>query len=403
MKVERLYTGADVATMKDGEYNLIKDGAIGVSQGRIKFVGTLAASRNIKAAQTIPLKGGVITPGLVDCHTHLIFGGNRAGEFEQRLNGVSYEEIAKNGGGIASSVRHTREATEEQLVELAQPRLDALMAEGVTCVEIKSGYGLSTEHEMKMLKAANTLIEKNAVVGLTTCLAAHALPPEFKDDPDGYIDYLCEDTLPKVAKSGLADAVDAFCEGIGFSVEQTKKYFEKATKLDLPVKLHAEQLSALGGASLAASFNALSADHLEYLTQDDVDAMAKAGTVAVLLPGAFYVLKETKLPPIQALRDAGVPMAIATDINPGTSPVLSMRLMMNMACTCFGMTPQEALAGATLYGAQALGQESELGSIEVGKRADFVHWAVNEPGELAYWVGGNLMKMRVVGGVVTHV
>ena len=403
MKVDRLYTGAKIATMKDGKYNLIEKGAIGVTNGVIRFVGKAVEGSKLKAKQTIPLQGGVITPGLVDCHTHLVFGGNRSGEFEQRLNGVSYEEIAKQGGGIASSVKHTRAATEQELIDLAQPRLQALIDEGVTCVEIKSGYGLSTEHELKMLRAANKLIENNDVVGLTTCLAAHALPPEFKDDADGYIDYLCEDTLPKVAKSGLADAVDAFCEGIGFSVEQTRKYFETATQLDLPVKLHAEQLSALGGATLAAQFEALSADHLEYLTQDDVDAMAKAGTVAVLLPGPFYVLKETKLPPIQALRDAGVPIAIATDINPGTSPVLSVRLMMSMACTYFGMTPEESLAGATLYGAQALGQETEMGSIEVGKRADFVHWAVNEPGELAYWVGGNLMKMRVVGGLVTHV
>jgi len=403
VKVDRLYTGANIATMKDGEYNLIKNGAIGVTNGVIRFIGKANAATKLKAKQTIPLQGGVITPGLVDCHTHLIFGGNRAGEFEQRLNGVSYEEIAKSGGGIASSVKHTREATEQELVELAQPRLNALMEDGVTCVEIKSGYGLSTEHELKMLRAANKLIETNQVVGLTTCLAAHALPEEFKDDADGYIDYLCNDTLPKVAKSGLADAVDAFCEGIGFSVEQTRKYFEKAAELDLPIKLHAEQLSALGGSTLAAEFNALSADHLEYLSQDDVNAMAKSGTVAVLLPGAFYVLKETKLPPIQAMRDAGVKMAIATDINPGTSPVLSMRLMMNMACTSFGLTPEEALAGATIYGAKALGQDDELGSIEVGKRADFVHWNVSEPGELAYWVGGNLMKMRVVGGVVTHV
>jgi imidazolonepropionase len=400
---DSLWLGANIATMKRGRYSLIERGAIGVRNGHIAWIGAQdELPRGYETKHTYRLEGGLITPGLVDCHTHLIFGGNRANEFEMRLNGASYQDIANAGGGIISSVKATRAASVTELVTMAQPRLASLMADGVTTIEIKSGYGLNLQSEIDMLRAAKALLDTNPIDVKTTCLAAHALPPEFIGRPDDYIDYLCSEVLPKVAQLGLADAVDAFCEGIGFSVEQTERYFKAAQKLDLPVKLHAEQLSALGGSTMAAGFRALSADHLEYVTEEDVKAMAAAGSVAVILPGAFYVLRETQKPPIELFRKHKVPMAIATDANPGTAPVLSLRLMMNMACTLFGMTPEEALAGATLHGAKALGVDHQVGSLEEGKKANFIHWNVSFPGELSYWLGGQLLQRRVYLGEVSE-
>lgn len=397
MVFDSVWRGAHVATMKDGVYSAIENAAIGVVNGRIAWIGEAADLPEYQTLAEHDLAGGWITPGLIDCHTHLVFGGNRAGEFEQRLNGVTYQEIAKQGGGIASSVRATREASEDDLVKSAKRRLQSLMQDGVTTVEIKSGYGLSLESELKMLRVAARLDEELSVTVKRTCLAAHAMPPEYSDK-DEYINYLCETVLPEVAKLGMADAVDAFCEGIAFSTEQVERYFQTAKALGLPVKLHAEQLSALGGSRMAASYQALSADHLEFMEEADVKAMAKSGTVAVLLPGAFYTLKETQLPPMDLLRQYGVDIAIATDANPGTSPALSLRLMMNMACTLFAMTPEESLAGATIHAAKALGISDTHGTLEVGKMADFVCWEVESPGELCYWLGGQLLKQRIQHG-----
>ncbi|MEP3350267.1 MAG: imidazolonepropionase [Marinomonas sp.] len=394
LQLDSLWLGASVATMKDGRYNAIEKAAIGVFAGRIVWLGEAKNLPEYQAKQEHHLAGGWITPGLIDCHTHLVFGGNRAGEFEQRLNGVSYQDIAKQGGGIASSVKATREASEVELIESATRRLKSLMADGVTTVEIKSGYGLSLDSELKMLRVATELGNEHPVTIKRTCLAAHAMPPEY-DDKDAYIDYLCDTVLPKVAALGMADAVDAFCEGIAFSTEQVARYFKTAADLGLPVKIHAEQLSSLGGTRMASSFKALSADHIEFIEEADVIAMAESDTVAVLLPGAFFTLKETQRPPIDLLRQHGVKMAIATDANPGTSPALSLRLMMNMSCTLFALTPEEALAGATIHAAKALGMSDTHGSLEVGKVADFVCWDVESPGELSYWLGGNLVKTRV--------
>ena len=397
MKLDSLWRGAHAATMKNGLYSVIENAAIGVVGGRIVWIGEEKDLPDYLTQQEQDLGGGWITPGLIDCHTHLVFGGNRAGEFEQRLNGVSYQEIAQQGGGIASSVKATRDASEAELITSAARRLKSLMADGVTTVEIKSGYGLSLDAELKMLRVAGQLGNDFPVTVKRTCLAAHAMPPEFKDKDD-YIDYLCETLLPKAAKLGMADAVDAFCEGIAFSTEQVARYFKTAESLGLPVKIHAEQLSSLGGTAMAASFKALSADHIEFIEESDVKAMAESGTVAVLLPGAFFTLKETQRPPIDLLRQYGVPMAVATDANPGTSPALSLRLMMNMSCTLFALTPEEALAGATIHAAKALGMADTHGSLEVGKVADFVCWEVESPGELSYWLGGDLLKARVYQG-----
>lgn len=397
---DSLWRGAHVATMKDGRYNIIENAAIGVVDGCIAWVDEASKLPDFHSNQEHDLDGGWITPGLIDCHTHLVFGGNRAGEFEQRLNGVSYQEIAKQGGGIAASVKATREASEAELVASSKRRLNSLIEDGVTTVEIKSGYGLSLDSELKMLRVATTLGNELPITVKRTCLAAHAMPPEF-NDKDAYIDYLCDKVLPKVAALGMAEAVDAFCEGIAFSTEQVERYFQTAQALGLPVKIHAEQLSSLGGSSMAASFQALSADHLEFMIEADVKAMADSGTVAVLLPGAFYTLRETKLPPVDLLRQYGVVIAIATDANPGTSPALSLRLMMNMACTLFGMTPEEALAGATINAAKALGMSDTHGSLEVGKMADFVCWQVESPGELCYWLGGQLVKQRIQQGKIS--
>lgn len=399
MQLDSVWRGLHVATMQNGQYNALKDAAIGVRAGRIAWLGHADQLPPYHALHEHDLEDCWVTPGLIDCHTHLVFGGNRAGEFEQRLNGISYQEIAAQGGGIAASVSATRAASEAELVASSKRRLQSLMNDGVTTVEIKSGYGLSLESELKMLRVATTLGHELPITVKRTCLAAHAMPPEF-DDKDRYMDYLCNEVLPEVAALGMADAVDAFCEHIAFSTAQVERYFQTAQALGLPVKLHAEQLSAQGGSSMAAQYQALSADHLEFMTEDDVKAMAAAGTVAVLLPGAFYTLKETQLPPMDWLREHGVAMAIATDANPGTSPALSLRLMMNMACTLFGMTPEEALAGTTYHAAQALGMADSHGSLEVGMVADFICWDVESPGELSYWLGGNLVKQRIQQGEI---
>ncbi|MBY4886754.1 imidazolonepropionase [Pantoea sp. DY-15] len=389
-QIDSLWLGADIVTMRDGHYNLIADGVLAVNQGKLIWVGPRSECPAFAAREQHQFSGGIITPGLVDCHTHLVFGGDRSQEFEQRLNGVSYAEIAAQGGGILSTVRATRAASQQELVASARWRLDRLLAEGVTTVEIKSGYGLDEASELTMLRAIRELAETVPADVQATCLAAHGFPPEFKDNPQGWIDIICQRLLPQVKAEGLADAVDAFCEHLAFSPEQVRTVFDAAKALGMPVKLHAEQLSALGGAALAASYGALSADHLEYATAADAQAMAQHGTVAVLLPGAFYLLRETQRPPVALFREHGVAMALASDANPGTSPALSLRLMLNMGCTLFGLTPEEALAGVTLWGAKALGLQHSHGSLEAGKVANFVHWPLARPAELVYWLGGEL-------------
>ncbi|MFC0227156.1 imidazolonepropionase [Serratia aquatilis] len=397
---DSLWHGADIVTMRNGKYHLIKDGAIAVRDGKIVWIGEQPSMPALAAAETVKFDGGIITPGLIDCHTHLVFGDNRSGEFEQRLNGVSYAEIAAQGGGIISTVTATRDTEEAELLEQAFFRLRPLLAEGVTCVEIKSGYGLTPQSELKMLRVARQLGQLLPVEVKTTCLAAHAVPPEYAGRSDDYIEMVCNTLIPEAAAAGLADAVDAFCEHLAFSPSQVERVFVAAQKAGLPVKLHAEQLSALGGSSLAARYHALSADHLEYATEQDAIAMAAAGTVAVLLPGAYYLLRETQCPPIDWFRKHGVSMAIASDANPGTSPALSLRLMLNMACTLFRLTPEEALAGVTVHAAKALGLHESHGSLETGKVADFVHWPLARPAELAYWLGGQLPCTVIFRGEV---
>ncbi|WP_026145051.1 imidazolonepropionase [Pseudomonas asplenii] len=397
--MKTLWQNCHVASMAQGTYSIIEDAAIVTVASKIDWIGPRAELPAADYPQVHDLGGAWVTPGLVDCHTHTVFGGNRSGEFEQRLQGVSYAEIAAAGGGIASTVRATRAASEEQLFASARQRLSCLLRDGVTSVEIKSGYGLDLENERKMLRVARRLGEELPVSVRATCLAAHALPPEYKDRADDYIEHICNEMLPALAAEGLVDAVDAFCEYLAFSPEQVERLFRVAQRLGLPVKLHAEQLSSLHGSSLAARYQALSADHLEFMTEEDAIAMAAAGTVAVLLPGAFYFLRETQLPPMDALRRHGVKIAIATDLNPGTSPGLSLRLMLNMACTLFRMTPEEALAGVTLHAATALGMGDTHGSLEVGKVADFVAWQIDRPADLAYWLGGDLDKRVVRHGI----
>jgi len=400
---EAIWVNARLATMAAGpDYGAIHDGAIAVRGGRIAWVGARADLPDaLRAAATREHDAGGrwITPGLIDCHTHLVYAGSRAGEFEQRLNGASYEAIARAGGGIRATVAATRAASEAALLDAARPRLKALAAEGVTTVEIKSGYGLETRAEAKMLRVARALGNALPVTVRTTFLGAHALPPEFDGRPDAYIDEVCERMLPELARAGLVDAVDAFCERIGFSAVQVERVFEAARALGLPVKLHAEQLSNQRGTQLAARFGALSADHVEHAAEEDVAAMARAGTVAVLLPGAFYFLRETQVPPIELLRRHGVAMAVATDCNPGTSPMTSLLLALNMACTFFRLTPQEALSGATRAAARALGLAREAGTLEAGKIADFVLWDIERPAELAYGIGANPCHAIVKQGI----
>ncbi len=397
--MKTLWQHCHVATMAQGKYSIIEDAAMVTAGSLIEWIGPQAQAPTADYAQVHDLQGAWVTPGLIDCHTHTVFGGNRSSEFEQRLEGVSYAEIAAKGGGIASTVRATRAATEDELFASAEKRLRSLLRDGVTTVEIKSGYGLDLANERKMLRVARRLGEALPVSVRATCLAAHALPPEYKDRADDYIEHICNEMLPALAAEGLVDAVDAFCEYLAFSPEQVERVFKVAQQLGLPVKLHAEQLSSLHGSSLAARYHALSADHLEFMTEDDAIAIAAAGTVAVLLPGAFYFLRETQLPPMEALRKHGVKIAIASDLNPGTSPALSVRLMLNMACTLFRMTPEEALAGATQHAATALGMGDTHGSLEAGKVADFVAWQIDRPADLAYWLGGELEKRVVRHGV----
>jgi imidazolonepropionase len=397
-----IWSACRVATMApqaDTPYGLVEDAAIAVEGDRIAWIGPereLPPDMVQRCTRRHDAGGALVTPGLIDCHTHLVYGGDRAAEFELRLNGASYEDIARAGGGIASTVKATRAASEEDLMAQSQPRLRALMDEGVTTVEIKSGYGLALEHERKCLRVARCLGELNPVDVRTSFLGAHALPPEFAGRADDYIGEVLE-MLPALHAQGLVDAVDAFCERIAFSTQQTARVFEAAAALGLPVKLHAEQLSDSGGAALAARYGALSCDHLEWLSPEGAAAMAGSGTVAVLLPGAFYFLRETRQPPIALLREQQVAMAISTDCNPGSSPCTSLLLMLNMACTLFRMTPQEALAGVTRVAAQALGLQ-DRGVLAVGKRADFVLWDVERPAQLAYALGANPRRQTVFKG-----
>ena len=399
MSFSILYNNAQIATMtSDKPYGLIENGAVVISAGLIQWVGPeKELPVEFNGLPEKDLDGRLLTPALIDCHTHLVYGGSRATEFELRLKGASYEEISRSGGGILSTVTATRTATEEELFSQSLPRFDALLAEGVGTVEIKSGYGLDLETEIKMLRVARKLGSERNVRVKTSFLGAHAIPPEFKGKADAYIDFVCEDVLPLVHEEKLADTVDGFCENIAFSTKQIYRVFDKATALGLPVKLHAEQLSNLGGAALAANYGALSADHLEFLDETGVQAMAKSGTVAVVLPGAFYTLRETQFPPLNSLRKAGVPLAIATDCNPGSSPLTSILLCMNMACTLFRMTPEEALSGVTRVAAQALGIGHEVGTIEIGKKAEFAVWNVDQPAELAYRMGYNPLAEMLVG------
>lgn len=400
LQCDRIWRNARLATLANGPgLGVVEDAAVVARQGRILFAGpTGELPVDLAAAETVDCQGRWITPGLIDPHTHLVFGGDRAHDFELRLAGASYEEIARAGGGIVSTMHATRAASEAALVEAALPRLDALIAEGVTTVEIKSGYGLALQPELKSLRAARALGERRAISIRTSFLGAHALPPEFVGDTDGYIDLVCREMIPAVAAAGLADAVDAFCEGIGFTPAQTRRVFEAAHAHGLPVKLHAEQLSNLHGAALAAEFGALSADHLEHLDDAGIDALARAGTVATLLPGAYYFVRETQAPPVAALRAAGVPIALATDCNPGTSPLTSPLLVMNMAATLFRLTVDECLAGVTREAARALGLLGETGTLEAGKRCDLAVWDIERPAELVYRMGFNPLHARVWGG-----
>ena len=401
-----IWENAHLATMQEGQdanYGLIEDGAIVVQAERLAWVGFRAdlPSQYRHGAMVHDARNALITPGLIDCHTHLVYGGQRANEFELRLNGASYEDIARAGGGIKSTVQATRMATEAHLLESAQKRLQNLMAEGVTTLEVKSGYGLSLAHEAKCLRVARQLAQQNSVNIKNTFLGAHAVPTEFANDAEAYIDSVVAMMAPLKAE-GLIDAVDAFCDRIGFTYAQTERVFQEAQRLDLPVKLHAEQLTDSHGASLAAKYGALSCDHLEWLSEEGAAAMAKSGTVAVLLPGAFYFLRETKLPPIEILRRHQVPMAISTDSNPGSSPCTSILLMLNMACTLMRLTPQEALAGVTRIAAKALGLK-DRGVLRAEQRADFVLWDVDHPSELSYAFGSNPCLSRVWGGKIQAV
>ena len=397
---DSLWLNVHLATMCNG-YGEIRNAAIAVTDGKISWLGAqtdLPASYQAKSQHDG--KGAWLSPGLIDCHTHLVYAGNRSDEFEARLNGVAYEEIARQGGGILSTVRATRAATEEALMQASLPRLRHFLAEGVTTLEIKSGYGLNLATEARILRVARQIERDFAVRVKTTFLGAHALPSEYLGKADDYIELVCEQMMPVLVAEGLVDAVDVFCEKIGFSPAQTERVFQAAHKFGLPVKLHAEQLSDQSGAALTAQYQGLSADHLEYVSDAGIAAMALHGTVAVLLPGAFYFLRETKLPPIEALRKAGVTIAIATDCNPGTSPMTSLLLTMNMACTLFRMTPLEALQGVSCHAAKALGLQNVVGTLEIGKQADFALWAIDRPADLAYHIAANPCVATVFSGQI---
>ncbi|WP_019675742.1 imidazolonepropionase [Arsukibacterium perlucidum] len=399
---DAIWINANIATMTNNgmPYGAIENGVLAVKDGIIVFVGSRGELPEFDAMAT-PLhdmQGKWLLPGFIDCHTHLIYAGSRANEFEMRLNGASYQQIAASGGGIKATVAATRAASHEQLFVLAKDRLNTLLAQGVTTVEIKSGYGLDLATEQKMLEVAVELDKHHPATVVKTFLGAHALPAEFADDADGYIDAVCQ-MLPRLHTRKLVDAVDVFCEGIGFSISQCRKVFATAQALGLPVKAHAEQLSNLGGSSLVAGFGGLSADHIEFLDEAGVARMAEAGTVAVLLPGAYYFLRETQLPPVELLRQYGVPMAVATDLNPGTSPLCSLPLMLNMACTLFRLTPEEALLGVTRHAAAALGL-ADRGVLARGMRADFACYSINRPAELCYQFGVNQLKQLIVNGKV---
>jgi imidazolonepropionase len=398
MRFDTIWLDARLATLAPRGLGIIERGTVAAKDGRIAFAGPMAElPTGWDALDRVGLDGRWMTPGLVDCHTHMVYAGNRAHEFELRLAGASYEDIARAGGGIVSTVKATRAASEDGLVAATLPRLDCLLADGVTTVEIKSGYGLDRETEVRMLRAARRLAQERKIAVITSFLGAHALPPEANGDKEQYIGEVCA-MIPAVARDKLADAVDAFCENIAFSPEQTARVFRAAQAAGLPVKLHADQLSNLGGAKLAADFGALSADHLEYTDEDGVAAMARAGTVAVLLPGAFYVLREKQVPPVDALRRQGVPIAIATDSNPGTSPITSLLLILNMAATLFGLTVDEAIAGVTREAARAVGRLGEIGTLEPGKWCDLAIWNIERPAELVYRIGLNPLHARVWRG-----
>jgi imidazolonepropionase len=398
LPLDLILTDASIATMEGEGYGTISQGAIGVRNGQIVWLG--ATTDAPAAREVMALAGKWVTPALIDCHTHLVYAGNRAGEFEQRLHGVSYTDIARAGGGILATVNATRHASIDGLVASALTRLDCLMAEGVGTVEIKSGYGLNLADEIKMLRAARQLQAERKIQVKTSFLGAHTLPPEYAGRADDYIAFVCEEMLPAAHAEGLVDAVDGFCESIAFTPAQIERVFETAEVLGLPIKLHAEQLSHMGGAAMAAMRGALSVDHLEYLPASDAALLAQHHTVAVLLPTAFYMLRETQRPPLDALRNAGVPMAVATDCNPGSSPNSSLLLSLNMGCTLFGLTPQEALAGCTRAAAQALGLLHERGTIAVGKRADFAIWDIAQPAELCYHMGHSPLHARMIGGTL---
>lgn len=399
---DTLWVNASLATMQDGKpYGWIESGAVGVKDGIIAWIGDMRDAPPLSSASEVhDAAGRCMTPGFIDCHTHLVYAGDRSAEFEMRLQGKSYEDIARAGGGIRSTVKATRAATPAELLQQSLQRARMLLASGVTTLEIKSGYGLDSETELKILRVAKQLEKELPITVKTTFLGAHALPEEFEGRPDDYIDVVCNEMLPRVAKEKLADAVDVFCEKIGFSLAQTERVFAAAQKWNLSIHCHAEQLSDSGSAALAAKYHALSADHLEYLSESSIHAMKQSGTVAVLLPGAFYFLRETRLPPMELLRTHHIPIAIATDCNPGTSPALSLSMMLNMACTLFRMTPEDALKGVTRHAAKALGLEKTHGELSVGKAADMVVWNVKHPAELCYYIGGNWCHEIVKKGVL---
>ena len=395
-----ILTNARIATMRESDiaYGVIESGAVGIADEKIAWIGSESELPSDVTGKTLSLNGRWLTPALIDCHTHLVFGGDRAGEFEQRLSGASYEEIAKAGGGILSTVEATRDASPDELAKSAAVRLHALSREGVSTIEIKSGYGLDVDNEMKMLRVARSLAGSSGISVSTSFLGAHSVPPEFDGKADQYIELLCKEALPQAADAGLVDAVDAYCENIAFSADQIAILFETAESLNLPVKLHADQLSDGGGAELAANYHALSADHLEYASSKGVQALAEAGSVAVLLPGAFLSLGETRRPPVEKFRENEVPIAVATDCNPGTSPLCSLRAAMNLASSLFKLTPEECLAGVTREAARALGLLHDRGTLEIGKRADIAVWNIGHPRELTYWLGLNELSDLFIDG-----